>query len=214
MAEALFFSWALVAGFDWRVLAVLAFALAFPVWAAVAIGVHVFRQQRHVSTDSAVFCHSAARELRSGATLRWALASAARNAGALEIADRLEAGDAIDSIVGPLSGRFDEVGSELATVVGSASIAGGSSAPLFDELGDVALMHVEITEEVRVATAPARASTALLLGFPLAYIGYLLSTSRIEGMLSDAAQRGFALAGVGLIVFGLAASYLLVGRAR
>ncbi len=214
MTEVLFLSWALVAGVDWRVLALLSFALALPVWAAVAGGLHVVRHPTRISTDSAVFCHTVARELRSGATLRWALSSAARTTGAFDIADSIDTGDAIESIVGPLSDRFEEVGSELASVVESASVAGGASASLFEEMGDLALMHVEITEEVRVATAPARASTAVLLGLPLIYFGFLITTGRIEGMLTDTTQRGFALTGIGLVILGLGSSYVLAGRAK
>ena len=214
MSEALFVSCALVVGLDWRVVIALGVAMAFPVWAAVAVGVHVARTGKRSTTTSALFCQSVAREMRSGSSLRWAMAAAARSSDVLVLAQQLESGDAIDDLSGIIRDSFPEVGDELVAIAASAAVSGGATASLFDELGDLALMQVEMAEEVRVASAPVRASTAVLVGLPLAYLGFVLSTGRIQLLFAETAQRSFAAVGLVMIGAGLVTSYVMVARAR
>jgi hypothetical protein len=73
MFEVLVISWALAAGMDLRVIAILGVSLFLPFLAFGVIGLHTLLNRPRTSTRSAVFCESVARELRSGASLRVAI---------------------------------------------------------------------------------------------------------------------------------------------
>lgn len=210
MSEALVISWALVAGLDWRVTVILACSLAFPVFGLAAVAIHVMRNRGGTSTAAAVFCHSTARELRSGATLRSALADSARVIGMEQVADDLDRGAPLGSVIPGLASGIPEVEAEVAALVAGVAGAGSASAALFEELGDLALAHVEMVEETRAATAPARASALVLIGLPLAYLGYVFSNEGLGDLLADPAQAGMALAGGGLAGLGLFVGWWLV----
>lgn len=213
MSEWLVVAWALGAGLDWRVIALLAASLIFPVWALAGIVVHIFVHRPGTSTRSAVFCQSVGRELRTGASLRAAIAGAARSVEANDIGRSLESGSLLIDVIPELTAEFPEVGKEIGALVSSVAETGSAAAPLFQELGDLALARVEIAEEIRVATSPARASVAVLVGLPTLYIGYQLSNGAIGDLLGNPAQQGVALVGVGLSGAGLLVSVLLVRSA-
>lgn len=213
MSEWLVVAWALGAGMDWRVVVILLASLLFPFWALAAIGVHVVVRRPGTSTRSAVFCQSVARELRTGAPLRDAIADAARAVEAGEISRSLDSGNLLEDIIPELRAEFPEVGQEIGALAASVAETGSAAAPLFQELGDLALARVETAEEIRVATSPARASVAVLVGLPILYIGYQLSTGAIGDLLGDPAQQGVAFVGIALAGAGLVVSALLVRRA-
>lgn len=213
MSEWLVVAWALVAGVDWRVTAILLAAFVFPLWALAGVVVHVVLNRRPPSTRSAVFCQSVAGELRTGASLRVAIAEAARSVEAVAISRALDSGSLLSEIVPEMKTEFPEIGREIGALVTAVSETGSAAAPLFQELGDLALAQVETTEEIKVAASPARASATVLVGLPVLYIGYQLSTGAIGGLLGDPAQQGIALVGMGLAGAGLAVSFFLVRRA-
>jgi Flp pilus assembly protein TadB len=116
-------------------------------------------------------------------------------------------------VVASLRREFPEIGNEIGPLVEAVAEAGSAAAPLFQELGELALSQVEVTEEIRVATAPARASALVLVGLPVAYLSYQLSTGAITDLLGNPAQQGIAVAGVILAGGGLVASLMLVRKA-
>lgn len=213
MSEVLVVAWALTAGLDWRVVGLLFVSLTFPLWALAGIAVHVLARRPGTSTRSALFCQSVGRELRSGASLRAAIADAARSVEAHSISDPLDSGVLLEDVIPELRAEFPEIGQDIGALVAAIAETGSAAAPLFQELGDLALARVETTEEIRVATAPARASIAVLVGLPALYIGFQLSTGAIGDLLGDPAQQGVALVGMGLAGAGLVVSVLLVRRA-
>ncbi len=213
MSEWLVVAWALSAGMDWRVVVLLNAALTFPLWALGGIAVHVLVHRPGTSTRSAVFCQSVGRELRAGAPLRTAIADAARAVEAEPISVSLESGSLLEEVIPELRVEFPEIGQEIGALLTAVAETGSAAAPLFQELGDLALARVESTEEIRVATSPARASIAVLVGLPTLYIGYQLSTGAIGNLLRNPAQQGVALLGMGLAGAGLLLSVLLVKRA-
>jgi Flp pilus assembly protein TadB len=92
--------------------------------------------------------------------------------------------------------------------------SGGSSASLFDELGDLALAQIEIAEEIRVGTSPARSSAAVLIGLPVVYLTYQVGTGRVQDLLTRPLQQGLATVGIALVLVGTAVSLWLVRRAK
>lgn len=214
MIEGLLLALGLIAGIDWRVLSLLGVVFWSPVIALLGLVVHIFRNRPGPSMRTAVFCQSVARELRAGAALRGALGNAAASVDATSVLQLLQAGETFDIIVPVLTTEFSEVGLELGTVVDSVATSGAASAPLFEELGDLALAQMEMAEEIRVATAPARASALVLVGLPMLYLGYQLHSGRIGDLLSQPVQQGLTLVGWALALAGMAVSYLIVRKTR
>lgn len=213
MSEWLVIAWALSAGMDLRVVVLLVAAFSFPLWVLGGVAVHVLVHRPGTSTRSAVFCQSVGRELRTGSSLRSAIADAARAVEAESISESLDSGGLLEDVIPELRTEFPEIGQEVGAVVAAVAETGSAAAPLFQELGDLALAKVETTEEIRVATSPARASIAVLVGLPALYIGYQLSTGAIGDLLGDPTQQGIAVVGMGLAGAGLLVSVLLVRRA-
>lgn len=212
MSEWLVVAWALVAGVDWRVTAILFASFVFPLGALAGVVLHVALNRPTPSTRSAVFCQSVAGELRTGASLRGAITEAARSVEAVAISRSLDSGRLLGEMIPDMKTEFPEIGPEIGALVSAVSETGSAAAPLFQELGDLALAQVETTEEIRVAASPARASATVLVGLPVLYLGYQLSTGAIADLLGDPAQQGIALVGMGLAGAGLAVSFFLVRR--
>lgn len=110
--------------------------------------------------------------------------------------------------------EFVEIGPELGALLARVDGLGVSPAALFDEIGGLALAQVEVAHEVSVATAPARATGAVLLVLPLLAVGWALTRGDVATYLQQPAQRAAVLTGAGLVVAGLAASALILRRAR
>jgi len=205
---------ALGLGVDWRVVGVLAIALFAPFLAALGIGIHVLRSRGVPESLDAKFCHAVAGELRSGSSLRHAVAESARALDLEEVASGLDAGRAWDQVLPVLVSRLPGLGAELAMVIESLWRSGADAAYLFDELGDIALARIEVGNEVRVATSSARASTAVLVALPLLYLAYMAQTGRIAGLFSHPGTAGLAAVGLSLAVAGLGISFFIVRSAR
>ena len=211
MIEGLVIAAALSAGVDLRVVAILGIALLFPIWALGGVLALVLRNRRRTSTRPAIFCHAVARELRAGATLRAALLSACASAGIELEAD----GDLVVSLAdltGVLARAIPVISEELVALVTSADESGVASAALFEELGDLAMAHVELEEELRIATAPARASALVLLGLPVAFIGYQVSSGSLPPLFGGGPQSAIALIGAALAASGVTIGFLMVRR--
>lgn len=213
MSEWFVVVFALSAGMDWRVVLLLCAALFYPLLTLGGIAGHVLVHRPGTSTRSAVFCQSVARELRTGSSLRAAISDAARTVEASAISESLDSGSLLVDVIPELRNEFPEIGQEIGALVVAVAETGSAAAPLFQELGDLALARIETTEEIKVATSPARASVAVLVGLPVLYIGYQLSTGAIGDLLGNPAQQGVAVVGIVLTGAGLLASVLLVRRA-
>jgi hypothetical protein len=189
-------------------------ALLFPIPAAFAVAVHWWRARPGLSMRAARFCEAVSSELRAGASLRGGLEEGALSVEAPELARLCRAGASLGEIGREARVEFAEIGPELGALLARADGIGGSPAALFDEIGGLALAEVEVAHEVSIASAPARATGAVLLIVPLLAVGWAVSQRDLEPYLRHPAQRAAVLLGLALVVAGLFSSILILRRAR
>lgn len=204
---------AFAAGVDPRRLSLLAGAVYFPMVAGALIAVHWFRARPDDTGKPSLFCESVASELRAGATLRDALATAATSVGSAPASVGSSPGAPIAEVAARIAAEFPSIGEELRLTVIAASRSGSDAAALFDEIGSLALAQSEIRREVKVATAPGRATALVLIGAPLVYLFTQLGSGGLTGFLASSEQRVVAVLGLGLFLLGLTASGLVLWRA-
>jgi hypothetical protein len=167
-----------------------------------------------VSTEAALFCEAVAGELRSGASMRFALERAAASVGSQIIEEMSRTGEPLAEIGHRAEVEFAEIGLELGAVIERVSRLGSPAAPLFDELGVLALAQVEVAHEIATATAPARATGVVLLLVPLAAIASVTVTGRLGGYLSTSEQRVSAVIGLSLVMVGIGWAWAILRRSR
>lgn len=200
---------ALVAGVDVRRLALLAGAIYLPFLMAGLVAVFVYRSRPEEDSRPSLFCEGVASELRAGASLRSALATAATSMGA----PMPPADSAINDVATRIAEEFPAIGEELRLTVVTADRTGSDTAALFDEIGALSLAQSEIRREVRTATAPGRATALVLLAAPLLFVGSRLSGGGLDAFLASPQQRYVAALGLGLFLAGLSGVALVVWRA-
>lgn len=200
---------AFAGGVDPRRLVLLAGAIYLPLVVAGLVAIHYYRARSDESNLPALFCESVSAELRAGAILRDALVAGAAAVGC----DPVPAGSPVAEVATKIADCFPAIGQELRLTVLAASRAGSDTAGLFDEIGSLAIAQAEIRREVRVATAPGRATALLLVGAPLLYVVSRLGSGGIAGFLASAEQRFVAILGLGLFLLGLVVACLVLWRA-
>lgn len=213
MTAAVVLSVAFALGLDPRRLLILAGAIYFPLVVGALVVAHCYRTRSGESNRTSLFCEGVASELRAGATLRDALATAATSVGSSFLAVDSSMGSPISEVAARVAEEFPAIGDELRLTVVAAARSGSDSAQLFDEIGSLAIAQAEIKREVRVATAPGRATALLLVAAPLLYLIYRVGSGGLAGYLASSEQRVVALLGLGLFLLGLAASGLVLWRA-
>jgi hypothetical protein len=206
--------WGILAGVDYRRSILLVLALVAPLPVAALIGIHAWRARPRVSTRAAVFCEAVAGEMRSGASLRFALERAAASVGAPRLEQMSRDGATLPDLATAAKEEFEEIGVEVGAVIERLSRLGSPAAAIFDELAVLSLAQVEVAHEVATAAAPARATAVVLLLVPLVAIGSVTMSGRIGGYLSTSAQRISAVIGLALIVIGIGAAGSILSRAR
>jgi Flp pilus assembly protein TadB len=212
--SALLVGWGVLLGLDPRRAAALLLVIVAPVPVAGLLAVLAWRARPEISTRAALFCEAVAGELRSGASMRFALERAAASVGAPIIEEMSRAGAPLAEIGHRAELEFAEIGLELGAVIQRVSRLGSPAAPLFDELGVLALAQVEVAHEIATATAPARATAVVLLLVPVAAIASVTITGRLGGYLSTTAQRLSALIGLSLVMAGIGWALAILRRAR
>jgi Flp pilus assembly protein TadB len=120
----------------------------------------------------------------------------------------------IEALAGAVAMRFPDIGRELQLTVRAAHRTGGRAAEVFEEVADLVRVRAEIAHEIRIATAPARATAGILVIAPCLYLAYLISSGRLESLLAGVEQRTMVLIGLGLFGAGLAAAIGVMWRAR
>lgn len=200
---------AFAAGVDPRRLALLAGAIYLPFAVAVLVAIHWYRARSDDGNRPALFCEGVSAELRAGATLRDAVATAASSVGC----DRILVGSSLEDLSVTIAEDFPTIGEELRLTVITAARSGSDSAALFDEIGSLAIAQSEVAHEVRVATAPGRATALVLVGAPVLYVMSRVGSGGLTAHLASAEQRLVALLGLGLFVTGLMAASLVLWRA-
>lgn len=213
MIVALGLASAFASGVDPRRLALLAGAIHLPVVVGVVIAVHWFKSRHEDSNEPALFCEGVASELRAGAALRDALATAATSVRSPSISVGDSPGSSISEVAAQVAEAFPSIEEELRLTVMAAARSGSDAAALFDEIGSLAIAQSEIRREIRVAAAPARATALVLLGAPLVYLISQMGSAGLAAHLASSEQRVAALLGLGLFVLGLALACLTMWRA-
>lgn len=218
MTEALIVAAGLVAGVDWRLLALAAGAVWAPIPSAVALAVAWAagrRAETRAGAGSEVrFAEAVIGELRAGASLRAALRVAcAERPGAASIVRRLDVGQPLEQAVEGLTSLLPSIGHlvETAVVVGGG---GGRMLPIFEELMVHAAAHDAAEAEVRTSVAPVRASMVVLIGAPLVYLLWSLATGRLARLLALPGGLWLASAGTGLFGTGIVTMLVLARRGR
>lgn len=209
MIVAVIIAAAFAAGVDPRRLALLAGAIYLPFVVAGLIAIHWHRTRSDESNRPSLFCEGVSAELRAGATLRAAVGTAAVSLGCDPIPD----GSSLEDLSARIADYFPAIGEELRLTVLTAARTGSDSAALFDEIGSLALAQSEISHEVRVATAPGRATALVLVGAPVLYVITRLGSGGISAYLASSEQRLVALLGFGLFVAGLMVASLVLFKA-
>jgi len=200
----------LASGLDVRRVALLAGAIHLPLVAGALIGVHWLRARPDSTHRPSMFCEGVASELRAGATLRDALAA---SASAVGISVEVSPTFLIDEVAALVADEFPSIGREIHLTVTASTRSGSDAAALFDEIGSLALAQDEVRREVRVATAPGRATALLLIGAPLFYVSSRLSEQGLGDLLASTEQRVTAMIGLGLFMVGLAGASFVLWRA-
>jgi Flp pilus assembly protein TadB len=143
-----------------------------------------------------------------------ALVAAGRAAGLDALVELHRLGATARDMGQALIVELGDIGRELAVAVDATSRSGSPSADLFDEIGSLALAQSEIAHEVRVASAPARATVLIFVAAPTLYLAQRLSASGIAALVATPIQRSVTLVGLGLFVAGLVAVIVLARRVR
>ena len=198
---------ALVAGVDLRRIVVLTAAMALPLIAGVLVAFLILRQRRAVENRAVMLTEGIASELRAGANLRDALAVSAGAVG-LETS-----GGTVGAIASEIAVHVPEIGTELRSAVAAAVSSGSRVADLFDEIGAIAIAQAEVSREVRVATAPARVTAAVLGGAPALYLILQMRGSGLTSLVSSPGQKVSGLLGLALFLAGLATVLTILWRA-
>ena len=85
---------------------------------------------------------------------------------------------------------------------------------MFDELSATTIAQNEIAREVRVASAPARATAWFFVLAPSAFVAVRGASGGFDGLLAVPAQRITSAVGIALFVAGLVSVWLLIWRFR
>lgn len=199
-------------GVDLRRIALLAGVVHLPLAVAALVALHWLRARPQHEASPAIFCESVASELRAGATLRDALATAATSVGSSPAWAGPPFSPSMAEVAARVSEEYPAIAEELRLTIIAASRSGSDAAALFDEIGTLAIAQTEVRQEVRVATAPGRATALVLLGAPLIYLITQLGSGELGRLLVSSEQRVVALIGLGLFSLGLAWACLVLWR--
>lgn len=170
--------------------------------------------RRSLDDRAPLLCDSVASELRSGATLRSALLTAARSVDVTIRSTDPEDLASVDSVAAAIVNELPALSPELESVVQASARSGGAVADLFDELSAITIAQNEIAREVRVASAPARATAWFFVLAPTVFIAVRIASGSLHGLLVESGQRITAVLGMALFGSGLVLVWLLIWRAR
>ncbi len=212
MIEVLVIGLAYIAGVDPRRLGLLALAVVLPLAVLPLVALVAMRAGSSFDDRAPLFCDAVSSELRAGASLSSSLASAAASVD-LRL-NGVEAGATVSQLAAEISREFEGIGRELGATIGAAARSGGRVADLFDELGAVAIAQSEIAREIRVSSAPARATAWFFVLAPTAFISLQAGSGSLGELLDTPDQRVAAVVGIVLFLSGLSAVVLLLWRAR
>lgn len=210
MILAIVSAWAL--GADPRRLLVLVVALLWPIAIVGLVALAMWSSRRDRTPRSALFCEAVSADLRAGSPLAEALISALISVGGWTppTSDYVP----LTGLADLVAVEFADVGLELETTIAAAARSGGASADLFREIGALAIARSEVDYEVRISTAPARATAFVFLAAPTAYLIARLNSGSLSDLVASPAQRVTGLAGLGLFALGLSIAAVVLWRSQ
>lgn len=216
MTTALVLALGLVLGVDWRVMLGAGLAVWAPVPAAIlTAGATLGWRRPDAPADVDVrFAETVVGELRSGASLRRALRAACGTLPETEaILRRLDVGAPLAEALRGLSPRLPTLGDLVEAAVATGA-AGGRMLPVFEELLVQATAELAAAAELRAALAPVRASLAILVGGPVAYLAWRGADGSLGRLLASPAGAALALGGGALFVTGIAVMGVMIRSGR
>jgi Flp pilus assembly protein TadB len=164
------------------------------------------RLRRPAQTGETDFFEAVASELRRGASLRHALAWAMPGSASARLAG---SGQPMAAVVAALEVEVPLEGELAGAGIVLASRSGAAAAPLFIRLAGRSRARRELARELRVLTAQARLSAAVVGLIPVG-LGLVLVLSRGGAVLASPAARSLVAFGLGLQLVGLATIALLL----
>lgn len=213
MIELTLLGLAYLAGADvWRLI-LLGVAVAAPLVLLPLIVVLVVRGRGALDDRAPLFCDSVASELRSGSSLAASLTSAGISVGLWDGQPVPSGVTSARAVAEAASHELAGIAAELAATVEAAARAGGRAADLFDELGALAIAQSEIAREVRVSSAPARATAWFFLVAPTAFVTLQARSGSLDALVHVPEQRIAVVAGMSLFLLGLGGVVFLLWRA-
>lgn len=165
--------------------------------------------------DEATFLRSLAAELRSGASLRPALAEAAGAVPPLDLTGPVRlavAGLPMDLVATGLEGSLRVNGRLAAAAFRLSSWSGARVAAVFDNLASRAADTAELSREQNAATVQARLSAAVVGVAPLAMSVLLLATGHVT--IRGAIAGTIVGIGIALEIAGLTLVAWIIHRAN
>jgi len=214
---------AIVAGVDWRVVALAAVAAHQPWLVGVAAVVWAVVSRRRTSgrvsaAVEATFLSALASELRGGASLRSGLVDAAARVPDVDLGRavrRARSGMPIERLAVDLSQALSHNGTVVSGAIRITSSTGAGAAETIDALADRAVFVADLERERRALTAQAKLSAAVVGGAPFVVAAGLLLSGR-GGVLLSHGTMGVAVLGIGLglELAGLAVVAVMLRRVR
>jgi Flp pilus assembly protein TadB len=198
---------ALVAGVHPVGVAAVALAAIRPRWFLLGVAawaVYSWDERRRAAAgpdDEAALLRALSAELRSGASLRSALAEAAHSVPSLDLAASVRvaaAGMPVDLVADDLVRTLPENGRLVAAAFRLSSWSGARVAAVFDNLASRAAEAADLSRERSAATVQARLSAAIVGLAPLAISLFLFATGRVS------IPEGVGVIGVVVVGLGLA----------
>lgn len=176
------------------------------------------RSHRVAPDDEATLFRAMAAELRSGASLRSALAEAAHRVPQIQLGRPVrfaEAGMQMTQIAGAVEGQLPVNGRLAGAAFRLSDWSGARVADTFDGLAERATATAELARERKVATAQARLSALIVGVAPLAFTALLVATGRGAGLVAHGDLGWLVLGvGLGLETVGLIAVAVIMRRAE
>lgn len=212
MTEAVGIAIAVASGLDLRRVAILIVAFVMPISIVGLAAVAIWMSRRTADSRSALFCEGVASELRSGSPLRTALGAALVSVGGRSPNDLSSA--PLAGVAADIASQFEDIELELEMSIHAASRAGAYVSDLFDEIGSFAIARSEVEHELRVATAPARATALVFLAAPSMFVAGRLGSGGLNDLLAIPHQRAAVLIGLGLFIGGILLASLVMWRGR
>lgn len=153
------------------------------------------------------FIAAMASELRAGATLRGSFVASVGGAPELALSDLrriAEVGLGMGQVAEALRGRLRFHGPALASAMSVANETGGRAAAMLESLAQMAAEDRILYRELRAASAQAKASSVVVGGLPIVFLGFQAVTGRLGELASS--SLGVGVLGVGLALLGFGAA--------